>query len=129
MSEDDRQKVVKEAGDVWGIKGGGLPSTVVIQIFRAGGFKSYQISLMIVNAISKIILGHGLKISQRAILVRMLAVFSGPVGWFLTGIWTGIDVAGEAYRVTIPACIYIAALRAMKENEKFAEAASAESAT
>ncbi len=129
MAEDDRQKLLKEAGNILGVKGGGLPSTVAIQIFRAGGFKSYQISLIIVNAISKMILGHGLRMAQNALLARILAVCSGPIGWVLTGIWTGIDIAGEAYRVTIPACIYIAALRTMKENEKFAEAATAEVAT
>ena len=40
-----------------------------------------------------------------------MAIFAGPIGWLLTVIWTAIDVAGPAYRVTIPCCIQIAYMR------------------
>ncbi|HNE26607.1 MAG TPA: ubiquinol-cytochrome C chaperone family protein, partial [Pseudomonadales bacterium] len=40
-----------------------------------------------------------------------LKVLSGPIGWAITGIWTAIDIASPAFRVTIPAVIQIAALR------------------
>ncbi|MUU32146.1 hypothetical protein F7210_07185, partial [Helicobacter pylori] len=36
---------------------------------------------------------------------------TGPVGWIITGVWTAIDIAGPAYRVTIPACIVVTTLR------------------
>lgn len=121
MSEDERKKLVEESGNVFGLTVGGLGAGALIAIFRAGGFKSYQVALIIVNAISKAILGHGLKFAGNIYLTRLLAVLAGPVGWILTGVWTAFDFASQAYRVTIPACIYIAALRKMKENEKFAK--------
>ena len=79
--------------------------------FRAGGFMSYQITLIVVNAVLKLLIGRGLSIAGNAALTRAMAFFTGPIGWILTGVWTAIDIAGPAYRVTIPAVIQIAALR------------------
>ncbi|MFC0308416.1 DUF3944 domain-containing protein [Gallibacterium trehalosifermentans] len=86
-------------------------TTTFITIFRTGGFKSYQISLWLVNTIMKALIGRGLTIGGNATLARMLAVATGPVGWVATGIWTLFDIASPAYRVTVPAVICIAALR------------------
>jgi len=80
-------------------------------IFRAGGFKSYQLTVVIVNAILKALIGKGLSFGANATLTRSIAVLTGPIGWVITGLWTAIDIAGPAYRVTIPAVIEISALR------------------
>lgn len=80
-------------------------------IFKMGGFKSYQLTLIIVNAILKALIGRGLSLAGNATLTRTVAVLSGPIGWVVTGLWTAIDIAGPAYRVTIPAVIQVAALR------------------
>nr|WP_260466917.1 ubiquinol-cytochrome C chaperone family protein [Alcaligenes faecalis] len=80
-------------------------------IFVAGGFKSYQLTLIIVNAISKALFGRGLALAGNAMLARTASILTGPIGWTITGIWTAIDLAGPAYRITIPAAIHIAVLR------------------
>lgn len=80
-------------------------------VFRAGGFKSYQLTLVIVNAILKTLIGRGLSFAGNAALTRTVAVLTGPIGWAITGAWTAVDVASAAYRVTIPAVIQVAALR------------------
>ncbi|WP_409012598.1 hypothetical protein [Bacteroides xylanisolvens] len=41
----------------------------------------------------------------------MASIMMGPIGWILTAVWTLIDIAGPAYRVTIPAVIQIAYIR------------------
>lgn len=120
MSEDERKKLIEEAGNVFGMKMGGVGAGMLVHIMRAGGFKTYQIALMVANVIAKAILGHGLSFAGNIYLARLIAVLAGPVGWIVTGVWTAFDIASQAYRVTIPSCIYIAALRKMKENEKFA---------
>ena len=125
MSEDDRKKLIDEAGNVFGIKMGGIGAGVLVKIIGAGGFKSYQLAVIIVNAVAKAILGRGLTLAGNIYLTRLIAVLAGPVGWAISIVWTAFDFASQAYRVTIPACIYIAALRKMKENEKFAEEAEA----
>ncbi len=58
--------------------------------------------MIIANAILKAILGRGLTIAGNAALTRTMAVLTGPIGWVITGLWTAIDIAGPAYRVTIP---------------------------
>ncbi len=80
-------------------------------IFRAGGFKSYQLTVIIVNAVLKALIGRGLTFAGNAALTRTMAVLTGPIGWAITGLWTAVDIASAAYRVTIPATINIAVLR------------------
>ena len=53
-----------------------------------------------------------------------MAILTGPIGWAITGLWTAIDVAGAAYRVTIPAVIQVAALRQRRLYEQNAKEVS-----
>lgn len=80
-------------------------------IFKMGGFKSYQLTVIIVNAILKVLIGRGLSVAGNAVLTRTLSILTGPIGLAITGLWTAIDIAGPAYRITIPAVIQVAALR------------------
>lgn len=80
-------------------------------IFKAGGFKSYQLTVIIVNAILKALIGRGLTLGGNILLTRTMTILTGPIGWVITGLWTAVDIAGPAYRVTIPAVIQIAVLR------------------
>lgn len=80
-------------------------------VFRAGGFKSYQLTVIIVNAVLKALIGRGLQFAGGAALTRTIAILTGPIGWAITGAWTAIDIASPAFRVTIPAVIQVAALR------------------
>lgn len=86
--------------------------------FKLGGFKSYQLTLIVVNAVSKAILGRGLTFAGNAALMRSLSVWVGPIGWALTGLWTVVDIAGPAYRVTIPSVIQVAYLRKTYNSRK-----------
>lgn len=85
-------------------------------IFKLGGFKSYQLTAIIANAILKTLIGRGLTFGGNALLMRTMAILTGPIGWTITGLWTLIDVGGAAYRVTIPAVIQVAALRSKVLN-------------
>ena len=80
-------------------------------IFRAGGFKSYQLTAVIVNAVLKALIGRGLSFAASGTLMRAMSILTGPVGWAITGAWTAIDIASPAYRVTMPAVIQVAFLR------------------
>ncbi|MCC4307106.1 DUF3944 domain-containing protein [Alcanivorax marinus] len=79
--------------------------------FKAGGFKSFQLTLIIANAVTRSLLGHGLTLAGNAALMRAASLLTGPVGWALTGAWTAVDLAGPAYRVTVPAVIQVAVIR------------------
>lgn len=110
MSEEEQLALLKEIdhGDV-ALKGSA--TALAIAAFRAGGFKSYQLTLIIANQIARVILGRGLMLGTNAALMRWASILSGPVGWVIGGAWTAVDVAGPAYSVTIPCVIHIAMLR------------------
>ncbi|MCV5126795.1 DUF3944 domain-containing protein, partial [Escherichia coli] len=57
------------------------------------------------------LLGRGLTVAGNAMLTRTMGAFAGPVGWVLSSLWLLIDLAGPAYRVTLPSCIFIAYMR------------------
>jgi uncharacterized protein YaaW (UPF0174 family) len=107
---------LKELADTTGVKNtSGITPELMVGIFqavfRAGGFKSYQLTVIIVNAVLKALIGRGLSFAGGATLTRTMAILTGPIGLVITGLWTAIDIAGAAYRVTIPAVIQIAVLR------------------
>lgn len=112
MSPDEIRQLAESMGvtDLKSITKGALIGGFQA-IFRAGGFKSYQLTVIIVNAILKALIGRGLSFGGNVILTRTMAILTGPIGWVITGLWTAIDIAGPAYRVTIPAVIQVAALR------------------
>ena len=83
---------------------------------RAGGFMSYQITLIVANAVAKAVLGRGLTLAANAGLTRVMSIFAGPIGLVITGLWTAVDIAGPAYRITIPAVIQVAFLRLRYNN-------------
>lgn len=84
--------------------------------WKAGGFKSYMLLVSVVNAVMKFLVGRGLSLAANAALTRMASIMMGPVGWVLTALWTLIDIAGPAYRVTVPAVIQIAYIRQSVNN-------------
>lgn len=86
-------------------------SAILQAAIKAGGFASYQIILIAVNAVWKAIFGTGLKLVANATITRVVGVLTGPIGWAITGAWTAADLAGPAYRITMPACLLIAKLR------------------
>ncbi|MCW1360170.1 DUF3944 domain-containing protein [Campylobacter sp. CCS1377] len=65
--------------------------------------------LMGIGCIPPIITGGS--ILAGTALGRVVTIFTGPIGWAITGAWTAIDLAGPAYRVTMPLVIQIAFLR------------------
>lgn len=92
--------------------------TIALQAaIKVSGFAAYKLALIIANTIAKILLGHGLKLATNAAITRTIGVFSGPIGWAITGVWTAADIAGPAYRITIPAVIQVAYLRAQKSYQ------------
>jgi uncharacterized protein YaaW (UPF0174 family) len=78
---------------------------------KAGKFQGFKIAVIVANAVLKAAIGRGLPLAVNAALTRIMGIIAGPIGWVITGIWTAVDIAGPAYRVTIPAVIYVAYLR------------------
>ncbi|GAA8227974.1 hypothetical protein HpDR47_02650 [Helicobacter pylori] len=57
-------------------------------------------------------------------LKKTLGILAGPIGWVITGALVSINLAGPAYRVTVPACVLVATLRKKLKAEQEAEQAN-----
>ncbi len=51
-------------------------------------------------------------------LKKTLGILAGPIGWVITGALVSINLAGPAYRVTVPACVLVATLRKKLKAEE-----------
>ncbi|GAA6997446.1 DUF3944 domain-containing protein [Helicobacter pylori] len=119
MSDEE----IRELCDELGVKntnklGKQALSTATLTLFRMDGFKSYQLALIVANAVIKAIFQRGLSLGANAALTRGLSILAGPIGWVITGVWTAIGIAGPAYRVTVPACVLVATLRLKLKAEQ-----------
>jgi uncharacterized protein YaaW (UPF0174 family)/signal recognition particle receptor subunit beta len=96
----------------------GATSTMMVQFLlkRYGGFAVYRLSLIISNMVARALLGRGLSLAANAMLARGISVFLGPIGWIATGAWLLVDLAGPAFRKTVPSVLHIAYLRQMLLN-------------
>ncbi len=119
-SDEDRralEEILREAGldnskMAALLSGSALSGLVVPAVAR---LILYRSSTVIVNSIAQQVLGHGLRSAVVAGGTfaggRAVAALAGPVGWVIAGVWTAVDLAGPAYRVTIPCVLHIAMLR------------------
>jgi len=109
---EQRAALIKAMGvkDLKGITPA-LASAIVQTGIRAGGFLSYQILLIGLNAVSRALVGRGLQFAANTAAARTLGIFLGPIGWIITASLTVPMITGPAYRVTIPAVVQIAGLR------------------
>jgi uncharacterized protein YaaW (UPF0174 family) len=78
---------------------------------RASGFAAYRLSVVMLSTLAKVVLGRSLSIATYLTLTRSISVLAGPVGIALSTGWLIADIAGPAYRITVPACLLVACLR------------------
>lgn len=83
-----------------------------------------ELAVIVVNAVARLILGRGLSLVANAMVTRVLGIVTGPIGMTLTALWLAADLAGPAYRVTIPAVIYLAAMREIYRYRRHHDAES-----
>lgn len=121
MSDEEREEFLRDLNiDTTNLTKQGAMVAVQAAI-RGSGFMAYQFAVIVANTIATQILGHGLRFAANVGLVRAIGIIAGPIGWALTGAWAVVDLSGPAYRVTIPATIYIAALRQAELNKDYFE--------
>jgi uncharacterized protein YaaW (UPF0174 family) len=112
MSEQERVDFLDAIG---ADHAGGIPKVLPVMAVQAaiklGGFAAYQLALIVANAVARQLIGRGLNLAANAALTRGMAALAGPIGWALTILWTIVDIAGPAYRVTIPCVLHVSFLR------------------
>lgn len=112
LSEEELRELAKQAGITHAGKMAKPALLATLQgAVHAGGFAAYQLTVIIANSIARQIMGHGLSLAANASLTKGLSLLVGPVGLALSSVWTISNIAGPAYRVTIPACLFVACIR------------------
>ena len=113
MSESEKQELFEEIADVKNYLSlsGSARTLEFITLFRMGGPRSYYLTLHVVNAITKVVLGRTLGLIGGTTTIQIAKLATGPFALALSTAWTLYDIAGPATRVTVPAVIYIAMLR------------------
>lgn len=96
---------VKILGEDFGLKG----QQDIAHIYAVGSPIYYRAIILLVQALVK---RMGVAAAGMFVGGRLLALLAGPVGLAITGLWALADIAGPAYRVTIPCVILIAYMRA-----------------
>ena len=87
-------------------------------IFKMGdNMVLYLLSMIMANSIAKAIIGRGLSLASGVVFTRVLSLVSGPLAAIM-GALTIKEIAGPAYRVTIPAVVYIESMRIMEETRE-----------
>ncbi len=93
-----------------------VAAALQIAVQRAGFWAVNRIALIVANAVARMILGRGVLLATNVAITQTVArsctILTGPIGWVITGVWTLVDLAGPAYRVTIPSVIHVAYMRA-----------------
>lgn len=89
--------------------------TAAIHAVKASGFFAYKISVILANAIARAFTGRGLAFAVNFTITRGLgraiAAFTNPLVTVIMTLWALNDIAGPAYRVTVPAVLLISYMR------------------
>ena len=125
MSDAERRDLLDTLGvDYRGGIPKALPVVAIQGAISLSGFVAYQIAIIVANAVARILLGRGLSLVVNAGLMRVMGALAGPVGWGITAVWTLLDVANPAYRVTVPCVVQVAAIRQQQLHKASVRACS-----
>lgn len=111
MSDDEKKSFFDQFGVEYIQGAGPLAMAALIATIKLTGFATYKLAAIVAQSTAKALLGKGLAFGTTGGLMKGISVFSGPIGWAITGIWTAFDLASPAYRVTVPCVIQIAYMR------------------
>ncbi len=119
MTDDEKRAIFRSMGMSEGdIPLGAIGAVFIQNLLREfGGFYIYQVTLIVANMVSRALLGAGLNFATNAAITRTVGALLGPIGWIATGFWLIIDLAGPAFRKTVPAVIHVALLRTILLNK------------
>jgi len=111
LSDEERKELLQTVHVRGGVTYSAF-SAAMHTFIRNSGFMPYKVTLIIINAISKKVLGRGLSLATNAAAMKLLAgTLARSLNVLLWG-WLANDIAfSPAFRVTTPCVIIIALSR------------------
>lgn len=111
MTSDERRELFGLLGTRYQTVPRAFQALTLQKLLRRGGLSSPQIAALVANGVAKALLNQGIRMASRLAGRRATALLSGPFAWGLTSAWSIHDLAGPAYRVTVPCVLHCAYLR------------------
>ncbi len=120
MSDSERRELLSGLRNVEGfgdqLKKAIFSKDLLIDVakiaFKQGGFKSYVLTLQLVNGISKAVAGRGLSFGANAALMKYLgSLINGPVGWAFAAVTTVWGFMGPNKDVSLKGVTLVAYMR------------------
>lgn len=96
-------------------------SNLFYKIFTDEKEEAYHLSALVANALAKTVLGKDLSLLNDMKLINELKVLTAPVSSIMVNIDATYDIAGPAFRITLPSIIYMAAMKQLKNVGKSEE--------
>lgn len=114
MGQEELNKLAKELNvkNISGLSPDKLTDAILDSVLSNPITWNYLVNIILEHLgfnVGKLVLAAGTTLVPRAL--PLFGILAGPVGFLASGLWLAADVAGPAYRVTVPACLYVAALR------------------
>ena len=91
------------------------------KIFADDKREKYLLAVLISNTLAKTVCGKDLSLLNDIETINELKVLTAPLGSILMNVDKTYDITGPAYRITLPAIVYMAAMKEVKrkvESEK-----------
>lgn len=112
LSEKEIRSIMEE----YHVEGYDYTRAGLISAIMALQIVNRRLFIIVINSVmrlsSQILVGRGVMMVGMGVLSRGIGILCGPLGWALMCGWTAWDIMGPAYRVTIPAVIQVAFMRA-----------------
>lgn len=111
MTDEERQELFALLGTKYQTVPKALQGFALQKLLRSGGISSPQIAALVANGMARALLSRGIRAATRLAGHRSSSILAGPLSWAATMAWSFQDLAGPAYRVTVPCVLHCAYLR------------------
>ena len=88
------------------------------KIFADDNEKKYILSVLVSNTLAKTICGKDLSLLNDIKTINELKVLTAPLSSILMNVDKTYDITGPAYRITLPAIVYMASMKQIKNTDK-----------
>ena len=88
------------------------------KIFADDRKEKYLLAVFVSNTLAKTVCGRDLSLLKDIEVINELKVLTAPLGSILMNVDKTYDITGPAYRITLPAIVYIAAMKQIKKNDE-----------
>ena len=114
MSQEELENIVKEL-DLEFLKWENINiktvSSAIQESIKNNGDTAYKMAFTVANATANAILGRGISLVANTGSSKSIGLFAGHIGLLF-------DIAGPAYRVTVPSVIHVAYLRLLYKDRQ-----------